>query len=216
MKEFEKPSMADAPAPFKRPGAQSGLGERPGAAACRSLPDRCKDVAQPDAILLRSADLHGARDPGRRARHRPRRRRRQQHPGGRAQPARGVPVFNTPGANANAVKELVLAGMLLAARNLPAALDFVRTLDVERARSRQARRRAARRPLPAVELAGQTLGVVGLGKIGCLVADAAIKPGHERARFRPRDHRSTRPGAYPRRSGARNSVAEVLRESPTS
>jgi D-3-phosphoglycerate dehydrogenase len=89
---------------------------------------------------------------------------------------RGVPVFNTPGGNANAVKELVLAGMLLAARNLPDALRFVDSLDpaltdMDRAVEEGKKAFAGR------ELAGHTLGIVGLGKVGCLVADAAIKLG---------------------------------------
>ena len=89
---------------------------------------------------------------------------------------RGVPVFNTPGANANAVKELVLAGMLLAARNLIEAVRFVDTVqgsDEEIDRTVE----AAKKRFAGVELPGRTLGVIGLGKIGSLVADAAIKLG---------------------------------------
>ena len=75
------------------------------------------DIADPDAVLVRSADMHVADrravDQSRRAR----RCRRQQHSRRRIQ-QRGVPVFNAPGANANAVKELVVAGMLISARNL--------------------------------------------------------------------------------------------------
>ncbi len=134
-----------------------------------------KDVAEPAAIVLRSADLHkleiaasvqaiaraGA--------------------GTNNIPVplmsrRGVPVFNAPGANANAVKELVLAGMLLAARKLPAALRFVEALDTA---SPDLDRvvEEGKKAFAGHELAGQTLGVVGLGKIGCLVADAAIRLG---------------------------------------
>ena len=90
--------------------------------------------------------------------------------------ARGVPVFNAPGANANAVKELVLAGMLLAARNLDDALRFVRALDVTDPEL-EARIESGKKAYAGYELAGHTLGVIGLGKIGCLVADAAIKLG---------------------------------------
>jgi len=87
-----------------------------------------------------------------------------------------VPVFNAPGANANAVKELVLAGMLLAARNLVPALEFVRGLapgeaDLERAVENGKKRFAG------FELPGHTLGVIGLGKVGSMVADAAIRLG---------------------------------------
>src|SRR5512138_2091750 len=87
---------------------------------------------------------------------------------------RGIPVFNAPGANANAVKELVLAGMLIAARNLAPALDFVRQLKDEDLESRV---EDGKKQFAGLELPGHTLGVVGLGKIGSLVADAAIRLG---------------------------------------
>ena len=79
-------------------------------------------------------------------------------------------------ANANAVKELVLAGMLMAARNLAPAQRFVDKLDPGAADLDQAVEEG-KKNFAGFELAGQTLGVVGLGKIGCLVADAAIKLG---------------------------------------
>ena len=144
---------------------------------CRPSATRVgKDVADPGrdpgALGRPARDA----DPGQRARHRPRRRRHQQHPGeGDAQ--RGVPVFNAPGANANAVKELVLAGMLMAARNLGApALRFVAAAatpapDLDKAV--EDGKKAVRR----LSWPGQTLGIIGLGKIGCPVADAAIKLG---------------------------------------
>ena len=90
--------------------------------------------------------------------------------------ARGVPVFNAPGANANAVKELVLAGMLMAARNLAPAQRFVEQLDPASA-DLDKTVEDGKKSFAGYELAGQTLGIVGLGKIGCLVADAAIKLG---------------------------------------
>jgi D-3-phosphoglycerate dehydrogenase len=93
-----------------------------------------------------------------------------------AMSARGVPVFNAPGANANAVKELVLAGMLLAARNLAPALRFVAALDPALPDMDKAVEEG-KKTFAGLELAGQTLGIVGLGKVGCLVADAAIKLG---------------------------------------
>ncbi len=89
---------------------------------------------------------------------------------------RGVPVFNAPGANANAVKELVLAGMLLAARHVAPALRFVAALDPHMPDMERAVEEG-KKAFAGCELAGQTLGVVGLGKVGCLVADAAIKLG---------------------------------------
>jgi len=87
---------------------------------------------------------------------------------------RGIPVFNAPGANANAVKELVLAGMLIAARNLAPALDFVRRLPNENLEKRV---EEGKKHFAGFELPGHTLGVIGLGKIGSLVADAAIRLG---------------------------------------
>src|SRR5512143_4237363 len=88
------------------------------------------DVAEPDAILVRSANMHDMEIPA------------SVRAIGRAgagtnnipvkkMSERGVPVFNAPGANANAVKELVIAGMLMGARNLVPALDFVRNLDLK-------------------------------------------------------------------------------------
>ncbi|MBL8333699.1 MAG: phosphoglycerate dehydrogenase, partial [Rubrivivax sp.] len=88
----------------------------------------------------------------------------------------GVPVFNAPGANANAVKELVLAGMLMAARQLPPALRFVDGLKRDAA-DLDEQVENGKKAFAGFELAGQTLGIIGLGKIGCLVADAAIKLG---------------------------------------
>jgi D-3-phosphoglycerate dehydrogenase len=89
---------------------------------------------------------------------------------------RGVPVFNAPGANANAVKELVVAGMLIAARNLGPALEFVRALDKE-APGLNKRVEDGKKAFAGIELPGHTLGVIGLGKVGSLVADAAIRLG---------------------------------------
>ncbi|CAD5372440.1 D-3-phosphoglycerate dehydrogenase [Rubrivivax sp. A210] len=134
-----------------------------------------KDITEPDAILVRSADLHamaipaGVRAIGRAG------------AGTNNIPipplsARGVPVFNTPGANANAVKELVLAGMLIAARQIAPALRYVSALDVTAA-DLDAVVENGKKAFGGYELQGQTLGIVGLGKIGCLVAEAAIKLG---------------------------------------
>src|SRR5512134_3118505 len=87
---------------------------------------------------------------------------------------RGIPEFNVPGVNANAVKELVLAGMLSAARNLGPALDFVRRLD---SGNLEKKIEDGKKQFAGFELPGHTLGVIGLGKIGSLVADAAIRLG---------------------------------------
>jgi D-3-phosphoglycerate dehydrogenase / 2-oxoglutarate reductase len=134
-----------------------------------------KDIGRPDAVLVRSADMHGMDIPasvlaiaraGAGTNNIP----------VKSMSARGVPVFNAPGANANAVKELVLAGLLMAARNLPPALQFVAGLDVSSA-DLDKTVEDGKKSFAGYELAGQTLGVIGLGKIGCLVADAAIKLG---------------------------------------
>ena len=134
-----------------------------------------KDVADPDAVLVRSADMHAMQVPasvkaiGRAG-------AGTNNIPVKAMSARGVPVFNAPGANANAVKELVLAGMLMAARNLVPAYRFVEKLDAASADLDKVVE-DGKKNFAGYELAGQTLGVVGLGKIGCLVADAAIKLG---------------------------------------
>lgn len=134
-----------------------------------------KDIAAPDAILVRSADLHGMAIPdsvlavaraGAGTNNIP----------VPALSARGIPVFNAPGGNANAVKELVLAGMLMAARNLGAAQRFVDGLDGGRGDLEHAIE-DGKKAFAGYELAHHTLGVIGLGKVGSLVADAAIKLG---------------------------------------
>jgi D-3-phosphoglycerate dehydrogenase len=97
---------------------------------------------------------------------------------------RGVPVFNAPGANANAVKELVIAGMLLAARNLVPAIRFVEGLtgtDEEMHKATE----AGKKNFAGSELPGRTLGVIGLGAIGSYVAEAAIKLGMNVVGFDP-------------------------------
>ena len=132
-----------------------------------------KESKAPDVILVRSQDMHGMSFAA------------SLKAVGRAGAGvnnipvaalskMGVPVFNAPGANANAVKELVLAGMLIAARNLAPALDFVRNLDKN---DLEKKVEAGKKAYAGVELPGHTLGVIGLGKIGSLVADAAIRLG---------------------------------------
>ncbi|MCZ7558857.1 MAG: phosphoglycerate dehydrogenase [Burkholderiaceae bacterium] len=134
-----------------------------------------KDVAQPDAILVRSADLHSMDIPST-VRAIGRAGAGTNNIPVAAMSARGVPVFNAPGANANAVKELVIAGMLMAARNIPAALRFVAALDPA-APDMDHAVESGKKAFAGFELAGHTLGVIGLGRIGCLVADAAIRLG---------------------------------------
>jgi D-3-phosphoglycerate dehydrogenase / 2-oxoglutarate reductase len=89
---------------------------------------------------------------------------------------RGVPVFNTPGANANAVKELVLAGLFLAARNIGAAWLFTRELSGDDA-AIEAAVEAGKKRFVGFELPGRTLGVVGLGAVGVEVANSALALG---------------------------------------
>lgn len=89
---------------------------------------------------------------------------------------RGMPVFNAPGANANAVKELVIAGLLIAARNLAPALKFVEGLEGDD-KALDKLVEDGKKQFSGTELPKHTLGIVGLGKIGSLVADAAIKLG---------------------------------------
>lgn len=134
-----------------------------------------KDVAKPDAILVRSQDMHGmtiaesVRAIGRAG-------AGTNNIPVKALSQRGVPVFNAPGANANAVKELVLAGMLMAARNLPPAIEFMATLtgdDQGLAKGVE----DGKKQFAGVELPNHTLGIIGLGKIGSIVADTAIKLG---------------------------------------
>jgi D-3-phosphoglycerate dehydrogenase / 2-oxoglutarate reductase len=88
---------------------------------------------------------------------------------------RGVPVFNAPGANANAVKELVLAAILAASRNLVPAAAYVQALAANGDFDKQVEE--GKKQFSGHELPGRTLGVVGLGAIGGLVADTAIKLG---------------------------------------
>jgi len=134
-----------------------------------------KEVTEPAAVLLRSADMHGMAIPDS-VRAIGRAGAGTNNIPVKAMSARGVPVFNAPGANANAVKELVIAGMLLSARNLVPALRFVSTLDAS-SPDLDKTVEDGKKAFAGFELAGQTLGVIGLGKIGCLVADAAIKLG---------------------------------------
>jgi D-3-phosphoglycerate dehydrogenase len=89
---------------------------------------------------------------------------------------RGVPVFNAAGANANAVKELVLAGMLLAARNIVPALHFSASLHGDDATLHKLVE-DGKKHYAGIELRGRTLGIIGLGAIGRLVADTALSLG---------------------------------------
>jgi D-3-phosphoglycerate dehydrogenase len=134
-----------------------------------------ESTADPDAILVRSAPLHD------------REINTRLKAVGRAGAGvnnipvaklseRGIPVFNTPGANANAVKELVVAGLVLGARHLVRGWQFARDLSGTDEQIHQAIE-AGKKDYAGFELTGRTLGVVGLGAIGRLVANAAIALG---------------------------------------
>ena len=134
-----------------------------------------KDFPQPDAVLVRSADMLSMEIPAS-VKAIARAGAGTDNIPVQAMSQRGVPVFNAPGANANAVKELVLAVMLMAARQLAPALRYVAGLDPQMPDMERAVEEG-KKAYAGCELAGQTLGIVGLGKVGCLVADAAIKLG---------------------------------------
>jgi D-3-phosphoglycerate dehydrogenase len=127
----------------------------------------------------------------------------------KAMSERGVPVFNAPGGNANAVKELVLAGMLIASRNLAPAQRFVEKLD-RHAKDLDKVVEEGKKEFAGSELAGQTLGVIGLGKVGCLVADAAIKLGMNVLGYDP-DITVDAAWSLPAQVKKATSVPEVLR-----
>ena len=142
-----------------------------------------KAVEQPDAILVRSHDMHSMTIPA------------SVRAIGRAgagtnnipvaeMSRRGIPVFNAPGANANAVKELVLAALLLSARNLIPALDYVGGLGAEGAELDRLVE-DGKKQFAGIELPHRSLGIVGLGAIGSLVADIAIKLGMKVVGFDP-------------------------------
>lgn len=172
--------------------------------------DVAKNISHPDAILLRSHDMHNMEVPV------------SVKVIGRAgagtnnipvdkMSARGVPVLNAPGANANAVKELVLAALLIAARNLAPAMRYVEALDTA-APDLEAKVEDGKKQFAGSELPGKTLGIIGLGAIGSLVADTAIKLGMKVIGFDPH---ITIDAAWrlPSTVKKADSVEEVLRQS---
>ncbi len=124
---------------------------------------------------------------------------------------RGLPVFNAPGANANAVKELVLAALLISARNLMPALQFVSELPPG-AQDFEARVEEGKKQFAGIELPYRLLGIVGLGAIGALVADTAFKLGMKVIGYDPE---ITVDAAWRLHSGVRkaNSIEELLKQS---
>lgn len=160
------------------------------------------EIGHPDAVMVRSADMHKAEIPA------------SVKAIGRAgagvnnipveaMSRRGVPVFNAPGANANAVKELVLGGLLLAARNLCEAWDYVRTLDGSEDDLHRAVESGKKR-FVGFELPGRSLGVIGLGAIGVEVANSALALGMQVIGFDPR---ITVERAWQLNSGVRQAVS---------
>lgn len=143
------------------------------------------DIAHPDAYLLRSQKLHG-----------------EPVPPSLVAVARagagvnnvpvteygklGIVVFNTPGANANAVKELVMAGMLLATRGILAGMAYVQSLtSMSDAAEMSALLEKEKARFAGGEIKGKTLGIIGLGAIGSMVADMALAMGMKVIGFDP-------------------------------
>ncbi len=146
--------------------------------------DVSANVDEPDAILVRSHKMHGMSLP------------QGLLAVGRAGAGvnnipvaelteKGIPVFNAPGANANAVKELVIAGMLLAARNLMGAWQYVRDLKGSD-KEIDAAIEAGKKKFVGFELPGKTLGVIGLGAIGVEVSNAAHALGMQVVGYDPK------------------------------
>ena len=134
-----------------------------------------EDAPSPRAIIVRSADMHGMALP------------ETVLAVGRAgvgvnnipldeYAEMGVPVFNTPGANANAVKELVIAALLLASRDIAGGIAWAKGLQ-ENGASVEKQVEKGKKAFAGPELAGKTLGVIGLGAIGLMVANAGVALG---------------------------------------
>lgn len=154
----------------------TGLNQLP-----RELYEVASEIQHPDAILVRSFDMHKMPIP------------ETLKVVGRAGAGvnnipvaeftqLGIPVLNTPGANANAVREIVIAGMLLASRNICQAWDYVRQVkedDLDKTVETH------KKQFAGFELLGKTLGVIGLGNIGVKVANAAIQLGMNVIGFDP-------------------------------
>ena len=144
-----------------------------------------QDIAHPEALLLRSHKLQGAEildsvtaiaRAGAGVNNIPL----------AACSERGIPVFNTPGANANAVKELVAAAMLLASRDIVGGIAFAQAQDPGMsAQDMNTLMEQEKKRFAGAELAGKTLGVVGLGSIGSLVARQGLDFGMEVVGFDP-------------------------------
>jgi D-3-phosphoglycerate dehydrogenase len=133
------------------------------------------DAANPDGVLVRSASMHDKPFPGSLAAIARAGAGVNNIPVDRASEA-GIVVFNTPGANANAVKELVLAGMLMSGRRIVDGVNWVKTI-ADRGAEVPALVEKGKNDFVGPEIAGHRLGVVGLGAIGAMVANAAVGLG---------------------------------------
>jgi D-3-phosphoglycerate dehydrogenase len=142
----------------------------------KTLYDFGPEIEDPEAIILRSYKMHDMEIPG------------SLIAVGRAGAGvnnipvdklteMGIPVFNAPGANANAVKELVIAGMLMAFRNITSAWDYVRKLDSSDPAAMTKAVEEGKKKYAGYELPGRTIGVVGLGAIGRSVANVCLDLG---------------------------------------
>lgn len=141
------------------------------------------EIGHPDAVLVRSANMHTMEIPA------SVRAIARAGAGVNNIPIdtmtrRGIPVFNAPGANANAVKELVVAGLLLGARNICQGWNYVRELEGDDAAVSKLVE-AGKKKYVGFELPGRTLGVVGLGAIGGEVANVAVALGMKAIGFDP-------------------------------
>lgn len=143
----------------------------------------CSDsVANPDAIMVRSAAMHEMEIPESVIAIARAGAGVNNIPLDKCTEA-GIAVFNTPGANANAVKELVLAGLLLSSRKIAQGIDWAKTLAGKDDAAKLVEKGKSQFVGPEIE--GKTLGIIGLGAIGVLVANAAVKLGMEVIGFDP-------------------------------
>lgn len=151
----------------------------------RTKYDVASDIAQPDAYILRSHKLHGEPLPA------SVKAVARAGAGTNNVPVdeytkKGVVVFNSPGANANAVKELVLTGMLLGSRGILSGMQYVNGLThMTDADEMSKLLEKEKSNFAGFELQGKTLGIVGLGAIGSMIADAALALGMNVVGFDP-------------------------------
>ena len=147
-----------------------GLGKFPGKY------EKTEDLAQADAILVRSADMHSLEISDKTV------AVARAGAGVNNIPLedlakKGVVVFNTPGANANGVKEMVIAGMLLASRDIVGGIEWLEQQEASEDIAKKAEKQ--KKKFAGCEISGKKLGIIGLGAIGVRVANAAVHLGME-------------------------------------